>query len=178
MPRVISLFLCFVLCLSPVPAHTRQSTQAAFSPSPEAVKLVERTIRKAEQTIDVAAYYFTSQKIADALVAAHERGVEVRVLLDKGQGKRHYRAVQSLHEAGIPIRINRRYAIMHNKYLIIDKKTVETGSFNYTDNAEQRNAENVIVIKNNVTLAKRFMQDWDRLWSEGEEYFLYLRSTS
>lgn len=59
---------------------------------------------------------------------------------------------------------------MHNKYLIIDKKTVETGSFNYTDNAEQRNAENVIVIKNNATLAKRFMVDWERLWSEGEEY--------
>ena len=168
--RIIALFLCLALCVASPEANARQSTQAAFSPSPEAVKLVERTIRKAEKTVDVAAYYFTSQKIADALIAAHKRGVEVRVLLDKGQGKRHYRAVQSLHEAGIPIRINRKYAIMHNKYIIIDKKTVETGSFNYTDSAEQRNAENVIVIKNNVTLAKRFMKDWDRLWNESEEY--------
>ncbi len=170
MRHIFTLFLCLALCVASPVAHARQSTQAAFSPSPEAVKLVERTIRKAEKIVDVAAYYFTSQKIADALISAHKRGVEVRVLLDKGQGKLHYRVVQSLHEAGIPIRINRKYAIMHNKYIIIDKKTVETESFNYTDSAEQRNTENVIVIKNNVTLAKRFMKDWDRLWSEGEEY--------
>lgn len=61
---------------------------------------------------------------------------------------------------------------MHNKYIIIDKKTVETGSFNYTDNAERRNAKNVIVIKNNVTLAKRFMKDWEKLWNAGEEHSL------
>lgn len=117
MRKIVTIFLCITLCLASPIVHARQSTQAAFSPSPEAVKLVERTIRKAEKTIDVAAYYFTSQKIADALIEAHKRGVEVRVLLDKGQGKRQYRAVKTLHDAGISIRINRRYAIMHNKYI-------------------------------------------------------------
>lgn len=77
----VVLLSCITLLCS-LDAHARQSTQAAFSPSPEAVKLGERTICKAEQTIDVAAYYFTSRKIADALIAAHKRGVEVRVLLD------------------------------------------------------------------------------------------------
>ena len=132
--------------------------------------MVERTIENAENSVDVAAYSFTSHKISDALIKAHQRGVEVRVLLDKGQGKRRYPALENLNSAGIPVRINRRYAIMHNKYIIIDEKTVETGSFNYTANAERRNAENVIVIKNNPTVAKKYLENWDKLWNEGEEY--------
>ena len=59
---------------------------------------------------------------------------------------------------------------MHDKYIIIDGKTIETGSFNYTQNAELHNAENVIVINNNKKLAKSYMQDWQKLWDEGEDY--------
>jgi len=86
------------------------------------------------------------------------------------QGKRHYRAIKELQDAGIPIRINSHYAIMHDKYLIIDNKTVETGSFNYTASAEKRNAENVVVIKGNKKLAGEFIDNWQRLWDGGEEY--------
>ena len=167
--RCFSL-ICFALCLLSPHAQARESTQAAFSPSGDAIALIERTIGKAEHSVDVAAYSFTSQKVANALIEAHERGVEVRVLLDKGQGKRHYRAIKELQDAGIPIRINSHYAIMHDKYLIIDNKTVETGSFNYTASAEKRNAENVVVIKGNKKLAGEFIDNWQRLWDGGEEY--------
>jgi len=137
-----SLFCC--LTLAPPGASARQSTQTAFSPSPAAIKLVVNTIGHAESSIKVAAYSFTSEKVSGALLDAHTRGVEVRVLLDKRQAAHHYPAIEELRTAGIPIRINRHYAIMHDKYLIIDDKTVETGSFNYTGNAERHNAENVI----------------------------------
>jgi phosphatidylserine/phosphatidylglycerophosphate/cardiolipin synthase-like enzyme len=151
-------------------AYAGQSTQAAFSPSPEAIALVQNTINHADYSIDLAAYSFTSYKIAYALIEAKQRGVEVRVLLDKAQGKRHYLAIKDLQEAGIPIRINRHYAIMHDKYLIVDDKTVETGSFNYTINAEKYNAENVIVIKNNKKLANLYLANWLKLWNEGNDY--------
>ncbi len=75
-----------------------------------------------------------------------------------------------MDDAGIPIRINRKYSIMHNKFLVIDGHTVETGSFNYSANAEKRNAENVIVIRNNANLAKRYLENWQKLWNEGEDY--------
>ncbi|MEQ1788923.1 MAG: phospholipase D-like domain-containing protein [Rickettsiales bacterium] len=88
--------------ISPPQAQARQSTQTAFSPSPQAVRLVQSTIGKAEKTIDVAAYSFTSHKIADALIRAHNSGVVVRMVLDKSHVKRRYPAVLSLQEAGIP----------------------------------------------------------------------------
>ena len=59
---------------------------------------------------------------------------------------------------------------MHDKYLVIDGKTVETGSFNYTASAERRNAENVVVINDNRELAKKFMENWQKLWDEAENY--------
>ena len=155
--------------LSPLTTEARQSTQSAFSPSQQAIKLIQKTIKNAKYNIDVAAYSFTSYKIADALIEAHKRGVKVRVLLDKGQGKRHYKAIADMREAGIPIRINHHYAIMHDKYIIVDDKTVETGSFNYTANAEHHNAENVVVIKNNKKLAHQYTENWQKLWEEGEE---------
>ena len=170
--RIYLLILACALTLLPCAdaAHARQSTQTAFSPSPEAVELIQKTIAKAEVSIDVAAYSFTSYKIADALIEAHKRGVAVRVVLDKGQGKRHYKAIEDMQAAGIPIRINSHYSIMHNKFLIIDNKTIETGSFNYTQNAEHHNAENVVVIKNNKTLAQKYQENWKKLWDEATAY--------
>jgi len=172
MQKILALILLFIslALLSPIETQARQSTQSAFSPSPQAVKLIQKTINHAKYNIDVAAYSFTSYKIADALIYAHKRGVKVRVLLDKGQGKRHYKAIEDMRDAGIPIRINRHYAIMHDKYIIVDDKTVETGSFNYTFRAEHSNAENVIVIKNNKKLAHQYTKNWQKLWEEGEEY--------
>ncbi len=164
---LISLTLCLAF---PFNAVSRQSTQTAFSPSPQAIKLVQHTIKDANDNIDVAAYSFASDKVADALIDASERGVLVRVVLDKTHSKHPYKAVIRLYEAGIPIRINYDYAIMHSKYLVVDDKTVETGSFNYTNNAEHKNAENVIVIKNNPTVAKRYLDNWNVLWDEGEDY--------
>jgi phosphatidylserine/phosphatidylglycerophosphate/cardiolipin synthase-like enzyme len=156
--------------LTPYAVSARQSIQTAFSPSSESIDLVIDSIVHAKESIETAAYSFSSDKVADALMAASQRGVEVHVVLDKTHAARRYKAVVKMHEAGIPIRINYHYAIMHNKYLIIDHETVETGSFNYTASAERRNAENVIVIKKNKTLAQKYLENWQSLWDEGEDY--------
>lgn len=149
-------------------AEARSSTVAAFSPSVQAVTVITDAIGAAESSIDVAAYSFSSPKVADALIAAYQRGIAVRVVLDKTHAKRQYEAVASMRGAGIPIRVNHRYAIMHNKYLIIDDETIQTGSFNYTVSAERRNAENVVLIKHNKRLAQKYRANWDKLWDEAE----------
>lgn len=166
-----ALTLCilpFLLCTYAPPAYAQQSIEAAFSPSPDAVMLIERTINHARQSVEVAAYSFTSEKVAIALVNAHRRGVKVRVLLDKGQRRRHYHAIEEMQDAGIPIRFNSHYGIMHDKFLVIDNKTIETGSFNFTASAEKRNAENVLVIEDYPPLAKEYLKNWNRLWDEGK----------
>lgn len=145
------------------------TVQAGFSPG-DAEDLVVRAIDGAHHSIDIAAYSFTSKPIARALVDAARRGVRVRVVMDKSQETERYTSATFLIHAGTPVRIDDHYAIMHNKFLVIDDKTVETGSFNYTYSAAHRNAENVIVIRNDPGLAAVYDGEWHRLWSESHDY--------
>lgn len=64
-------------------------------------------------------------------------------------------------DAGIPVWIDMKPAIPHNKVMIIDKKEVVTGSFNFTDAAQKRNAENVVFISDSK-LAKEYTQNWEK----------------
>ncbi|WP_438819374.1 phospholipase D-like domain-containing protein [Klebsiella pneumoniae] len=67
----------------------------------------------------------------------------------------------------LPVHLNGRYAIMHNKFMVIDGKNVQTGSFNYTASAVSRNAENVLLIEDAPQLAETYQREFNRLWDEG-----------
>lgn len=149
------------------PSAQHGELEVAFSPG-GAEGLVLREIAAARTSIDMAAYSFTSAPIAKALVDAHKRGVRVRVVLDKSQLSERYTGATFLANAGIEVRINSRYSIMHNKFLVVDGATVQTGSFNYTKAAAERNAENVLVIRNTPAIARAYADEWLRLWGEAE----------
>lgn len=127
-----------------------------FSASQNALQLVLSTINSARLNIDVAAYSFTSKPVAAALAAAKNRGVAVRVVADEKSNNGKYTAVTFLANQGVPVRLNGRYAIMHNKFMVVDGNTVQTGSFNYTASAVSRNAENVLLIKEVPELAATY----------------------
>lgn len=160
------LLIIFVL-YSSTAAAKEQTLTDAFSPRQGATKLVVSVIDDAHESVHVAAYSFTSRSIADALVAASQRGVEVMVVLDKRQGKRSMAGY--LRDNGIPVRINSHYAIMHNKFIIIDDKVLELGSFNYTKSAEEKNAENVLVIRGQKKVIKDYSAQWSKLWDECDD---------
>lgn len=168
--------LCLLLTLSITslapawPALADPSVEVAFSPRGGATDTIVRLIDDAERSILVAAYSFTSRDIARALVAAHGRGVDVRAVLDKSNATDRYTSATFLANAGIPTRINDRYAIMHNKFMVMDGTTVQTGSFNYTKAAEQENAENIVILRDAPGFASQYSALWQRLWDEGREY--------
>lgn len=166
--------LCLVfLCL---PLHniyaesSHSSVQVAFSPNGGATEAITQLIGEAKQSIRVAAYSFTSKEIAGALLEAHKRGVDVRVVLDKSNATAKYSSATFLANLGIPIRLNYQYAIMHNKFIIVDGKTTQTGSFNYSSAAEKKNAENVLILSDQLGLAQTYTREWQRLWEEAKPY--------
>jgi phosphatidylserine/phosphatidylglycerophosphate/cardiolipin synthase-like enzyme len=127
-----------------------------FSPHGEATDAVIREVNAAQQQILVQAYSFTSAPIAKALIEVHKRGVQVRVILDKSNETATYTAATFMLNAGIPTLIDDQHAIAHNKIMIIDHTTVLEGSFNFTKAAEERNAENLNVIKDSPVLVKEY----------------------
>ena len=160
------LLLSFMAPASSLAATDGIILEDAFSPHQGATELVIKPINEAKKSIRVAAYSFTSKPIADALVAAHDNGVDVEVVLDKSQHKGHM--MKYIKDHGIPTRINYKYSIMHNKFMVIDEKTLELGSFNYTAAAEKRNAENVLVIQGSTKIVQDYNSQWNKLWLESE----------
>lgn len=130
-----------------------------FSPRGGATQAIVDAIGGARQSVRVQAYSFTSKPIAAALLAAHKRGVDVRVILDDSQVGDRYSAADFLANQGIATLIDSAHAIAHNKVMVIDDETVITGSFNFSRAAEERNAENLLVIRD-PRLASRYTANW------------------
>jgi phosphatidylserine/phosphatidylglycerophosphate/cardiolipin synthase-like enzyme len=112
-------------------------------------------------TIRVLAYAFTSERIADALIAAHRRGVDVQVIVDKSQRHAKGSRVHAVTAAGVPIFVDSAHASQHNKVIIIDTAAIITGSFNFSQSAETRNAENLL-IADDAPLARAYADEWTR----------------
>lgn len=167
-PMLRLLLLLIVIFSTPAFAEGA-AFEDAFSPHQGATALVVRTINAARTSIHVAAYEFTSRPIAAALVAAHDRGVDVDVVVDKSQRKSKATKIWLLKASGIPIRINDRYHIMHDKFMVIDAAVLELGSFNYTSAAENANAENVLVIHGSPRIVEDYDRQWRRLWDEARQ---------
>ncbi|CAN7776138.1 phospholipase D family protein [Variovorax sp. LjRoot175] len=153
----------------PAPASTQAASYAAAFTPGQALPLVLDTIRGARSTLLVAAYSFTSRPVATALRDAQRRGVKVFVVVDAGEADKAYSAARFLANERVPVRTNARHALQHNKFIVADGTAVQTGSFNYTSSAAERNAENVLVVRNAPALAAQYGAEWRRLWDEGTE---------
>ena len=167
MLRVTFLLLLFV----PAAALAQATTEEAFSPHQGATELVVKTIGEAQTSVRVAAYSFTSRPIAQALIDACSRNVDVQIVFDKSQRTNSFIS-RSFDNSCVQTRVNDRYAIMHDKFIIVDDKTLETGSFNFTQAAENKNAENVLVIHDAPEVVEGFMKQWEKLWDEGKRWGL------
>jgi len=150
------------------------SVGVGFSPEGSAETLVLGVIDRAQKEIRLAGYSFTSPEVATALVRAQARGVDVRVVLDDRatQNSKSQSAINLLVTRDIPVRLNGQYAALHDKFIVADGRTVETGSFNYTRAGARHNSENVLVIGDMPALADRYLQHWQSRWDAGQEYRL------
>ena len=151
------------------------TVEVAFSPWDDAEGLVLRTLASAKQSIRVQAYVLTSRNIAAALQQAKERGLDVRLLADREQMERNDNSlVPQMAAAGVAVRLETRYSAAHNKVLILDAEethpVVVTGSYNFSWSAQARNAENLLVLRDNPRLAKAYRDNWQRQWDEAEPF--------
>lgn len=172
MKTLVATLLLFALCL-PSYGERYKATgtiDVYFSPRGGATDAIVREIASARSELLVQAYSFTSAPIAKALLDARKRGVRVEVVLDKSQRREKYSSADFLLHGGIDTYIDSRHAIAHNKIMIIDRITLITGSFNFTKAAEEKNAENLLVIKNNRPLAGRYILNFVEHRNHSERY--------
>lgn len=142
--------------------NEKTAYEVCFTPGQNCTQLIVDEINHAKKSLYVQAYSFTSAPIAKAIVDAKRRGVDVKVILDKSQIKRNrYSSAKFLMNQGVPVWIDYKVNIAHNKIILIDMTTLITGSFNFTQGAQKRNAENILMISN-ANLVKSYYDNWKR----------------
>ena len=152
--------------------------EVAFSPDEGTEELVIKVIDSARSEIKILAYSFTSAPVVEALVHAQKRGVSVSLVADYqsnvnegGRGKSRA-ALSTLVNAGCDVRVISVYPIHHDKVIIVDRQTIELGSFNYSAAAAHKNSENVLVNWHNPKLAEEYLSHFERNQRQAATYQL------
>jgi phosphatidylserine/phosphatidylglycerophosphate/cardiolipin synthase-like enzyme len=160
---------------TPVVLPASGTIQVAFTPGDDAGKLIANTIDRAQRQVLVQAFSFTHREIADALIAAKRRGVDVKVIADREQAEKiRTSLISKMAAAGVRVFTDSSHVSAHNKVMVIDANsenaTLVTGSFNFTHAAQYRNAENVLVIQGNPKLAELYVKNWRDHYEHSRPY--------
>lgn len=131
-----------------------------FSPKGGAAAAVIEQIDKAKISIDYRMYNFTLPEIGDALIRAHKRGVDVRIMVDDKEARKLWSQAQRCATAGLKVYTDKKHKISHNKARVFDKKLVMFGSFNDTKSAENYNSEEVVLM-DDAPLVEAFLDDFE-----------------
>ncbi|MEY4614264.1 phospholipase D family protein [bacterium] len=139
---------------------TPKAISVHFSPAGGCSDALVNEINKARHEILIQAYSFTSKQISQALVEAKKRRIKLDIILDGSNEREQYTELHFLMENGIHPVIDSHHPIAHNKIMIFDSKTIATGSFNFTHQAEQNNAENLLILKGHPELVALYKKNF------------------
>lgn len=156
---VINLAIAFTLLSRQDVFAPKREISICFSPNNGCQLSIINYLNQASTSIYVHAYSFTNKELANALIEAHHRGLDIKILYDKQQAKSKHSLLPLLQKTGIACYIDQTKGLAHNKIMIIDNNTIITGSYNWSNNAEYRNAENLLFI-NNKNIAGKYLANW------------------
>jgi phosphatidylserine/phosphatidylglycerophosphate/cardiolipin synthase-like enzyme len=161
--------LCVTLLVALLAPSAVFASEVYFSPGGSLRQRLVRAIEASRQTIDIAVYNFTANELARALYAARDRGVHVRILVDREMAEEGV-VIRALRRNGLAVRSLGvpQQSLMHNKFAVFDDRLVATGSYNWTNSAERANYENLVVL-DEPEVVSRFQREFIRLWREAKE---------
>lgn len=139
------------------------SSAACFSPGEACLGLIVNHIINARRTIDICVFTITDDRISNMIVAAHKRGVKIRIITDNEKAYDPGSDVPRFREAGIPVIVDESPYHMHHKFAIFDGRRLLNGSYNWTRGAAAQNEEN-IVDTDDARLIAKFQHEFDALW--------------
>jgi len=166
MKKTATIFsMAFLLSVLPSPCFSAEILGVHFPPYKDSYKPIIQLYNSAQKYIHLSIYLLTKDEISQALINAHNRGVEVKVLIDKAQAGNQYADDEWLESSGIELRRDKKSGMMHNKFCVIDDIIVYTGSYNHTKNATINNDENYIVIRD-IGIAHIYETQFQKLWEK------------
>ena len=139
-----------------------------FAAEDEVISKLVPLVRGAEKSIRFMAFSFTHDDLGAALLDRANAGIDIKGIFEKRSSETEYSELPNLYCAGLPMRQDGNPGILHHKVFIIDDEILITGSFNFSNNANDSNDENVIIIQN-AEIAAKYLDEFERRWAEAEE---------
>jgi len=162
--RLLKGIIIIIICLFLLVVGYAK-TEVYFTHIDDIQTIILLKVNNSEESIDVAMYTFTDLILAEALVNAKDRGVEVRIYLDRSQVYARYTQSVYFVQSEMKVRISSNHYIMHNKFAIIDEEILITGSYNWTKAANTKNDENVMII-DCPYIIEIYEEQFERLWNQ------------
>lgn len=147
------------------PGGGRDRSTAYFSPDQNCVRKIVSLFEAARRQVDVCVFTITDDRLTDAMIAAHRRGVTIRVISDNHKSEDLGSDIDMLERQGLPVRVDRSEYHMHHKYAVFDNGILLTGSYNWTRSASRNNEENFIVTEDD-DLVEAFLRQFQELWDQ------------
>lgn len=134
-----------------------------FSPEDNVERVILERLRTARTSIHFMAFSFTSDRIGEEMIRLFKSGIKVYGIIEKVGANSRYSEYIKMKLEEIPVKLDKNRYRMHHKVIIIDEESVITGSYNYTDGANKRNDENILIIKDK-RIAIDYMKEFCRLY--------------
>lgn len=142
------------------------NTSVYFSPTNRTItNNIIPLVKKARKYIYIPAFYITHPLLVDELINAKHNGVDVKIIVDETSVKGEYVDINKFLENNIQVKVENWAGKMHMKSIIIDDNTLIIGSMNFTKQGENRNDENVVIIKDSMILTKKYKEHFLKLWN-------------
>lgn len=139
--------------------------QAWFSPGDDCRNAIVGQLRACRERADICVFTLSDDRISGEVLAAHRRGVQVRLIADNEKAFDRGSDVIALRDAGVPVAVDQSAAHMHHKFALFDQRWLLNGSYNWTRSAAAENEEN-LVLSNDPALLRQFGTAFDALWSQ------------
>ena len=143
--------------------NSADTASSWFSPGRACASGIIEQLKLARHSVDICVFTIADNDLTDQILAAHKRGVAVRIVTDNDKAFDRGSDARRLAKAGIPVRVDESEHHMHHKYAIFDRSTLLTGSYNWTRSAANHNRENLLVTDSSA-LVGPYLKNFDELW--------------
>lgn len=143
-------------------------SDAYFSPGESCREIIIKQIAAAITRIKICVFTISDDRISNAILTSHKRGVEVRVITDNDKSLDMGSDIHQLVKSGISVKMDSTPNHMHHKFMVVDDKALTTGSYNWTLSAARFNHENILVTQD-AGVVKSFLKEFEQLWKQMEQ---------
>ena len=140
-------------------------SSAYFSPGDTCLRRLCDLMRGCRDTLDICVFTIADDRLTEAILDCHARGVQVRVVSDNDKQHDSGSDIARLRDRGVPVRLDDAPYHMHHKFALVDGCVLANGSFNWTRSATEKNDEN-LVVTDDANLVRVFGLQFEKLWQQ------------